>query len=101
MTDRPEYKLDIVFNGRLFNRTVIDQHYRKKHKDISDELILKLVRTLDAENIDPVVTVNDFEYFSIEPVFLQEKAYRLILTVCKKDNYIGVINAFRVRKNRK
>lgn len=38
----------------------------------------------------------EFSYFTVEPVLREEKPYRLILLLCFSDDYLGVINAYRV-----
>lgn len=45
--DRVEYEIqEIKINARLINKVIIDPHV-KKHKDISDQLILSLAQKLD------------------------------------------------------
>lgn len=95
MADRIEYRLSLRINGRLLSRVVIDQHYKLKHPDISDELILKLVKTLDNEDFEVQERKDSLEYFAVEPVWLEGKPYRLVLVLCIEDNYLGVINTFR------
>lgn len=94
---RPEYPLKLTINSRKLSRVVIDQHYRERHSEsITDQLILELVRELDGRNF-PIERVNgEFSYFTVEPVFREDKPYRLILLLCLSDDYLGVINAFRV-----
>ena len=97
MSERPEYPLKITINGRNLNRVVIDQHYRLKHGDsMNDEIILDLVKTLDGKKFPPEKVQGENEYFTVEPVYLFEKPYRVVLVLCLTDNYLGVVNAFRV-----
>lgn len=97
MTKRPEYPLEITINGRDLNRVVIDQHYRLKHGDsMNDEIILELIKTLDGKKFPPEKVQGDHEYFTVEPVYRLEKPYRVILVLCLSDDYLGVVNAFRV-----
>ena len=51
---RNEYKLVLRFNERAIFRVIIDQHYKFAHPEMSDALILELVKLLDKEetNID-------------------------------------------------
>lgn len=42
----------------------------------------------------------DFEYLRVEPVELDDKPYRLVLVLCIHDDYLGVVNAFRVSKGK-
>ncbi|MEK6705461.1 MAG: hypothetical protein AABZ06_06710 [Bdellovibrionota bacterium] len=94
---RREYLLKIEVNGRQFNRVVIDSHYQVKHlKSITDPLILELVKSLNgSESLPEKVLPSGFEIYVDDPVFLGEKPYRLIWTAHPKENYIGIINAFR------
>ncbi len=97
MTERPEYPLKIMLNGRKLSRLVIDQHYRVNHDEsMNDQIILDLVKTLDGKKIPPESVQGEFEYFTVEPVFHLEMAYRVILVLCLTDDYLGVVNAFRV-----
>jgi hypothetical protein len=94
---RPEYPLKITINGRNLNRVVIDQHYRLKHgQSINDEIILDLVKTLDGKKLPPEKILGEYEYFTAEPVYRLEKPYRVVLVLCLTDDYLGVVNAFRV-----
>lgn len=98
MSERPEYPLAITINGRKLKRVVIDQHYRENHSDsMSDEIILGLVQTLDGKKFPPERIQGDFEYFTVEPAYLLDKAYRVILVLCLTDDFLGVVNAFRVK----
>lgn len=98
MEDRPEYPLDIVINNKKLSRVVIDQHYKINHPEMNDELIVELVRTQDGAILNIEEEKGDFQYFSIEPVEYEEKPYRLILLLCIHDDFVGVVNAFRVRR---
>lgn len=99
MSLRPEYPLNITINGRSLNRVVIDQHYRIKHDDsINDKIILDLVMTLDGRKFPLEKVQDEFEYFSVEPVYRLTKPYRVVLVLCLTDDYLGVVNAFRVEE---
>jgi len=98
MSDRNEYPIKIVINERKLNRVVIDQHYHVKHPEINDELILSLVQTLSGGNFPIEEEKDGFEYFAVEPVMSDEKPYRLVLLLYAHDDFLGVINAFRVRR---
>ena len=93
---RREYPYVLTFNGRRFNRVLIDRHYEDNHPDMSDELILELIKAQDGKEQEPAATRNGFWYFKIEDR-CQGKLYRLILTYCEED-FLGVINAFRVKE---
>ncbi|MGK5087030.1 hypothetical protein WDW86_05685 [Bdellovibrionota bacterium FG-2] len=94
---RREYLLKVEVNGRRFNRVVIDDHYQAKHSaSITDQVILELVRSLNGSDSPPeTVLASGFEVYVDEPLFLGDKPYRLVWTTHPKENYIGVINAFR------
>ena len=97
MSTRPEYPLQITFNGRPIFRVVIDQHYRERHgESIDDQLILELVHELDGGQFPVEATRGEFQYFTVEPVFRRAEPYRVILVLCLTDDYLGVVNAFRV-----
>jgi hypothetical protein len=97
---RKEYKTSLKINGKNINSIIIDRHYRIKHKDtVDDGLILELVKKLDNGIFRIEKSNGDFQYFAVEPVYDdRENPYRLVLLLCASDDYIGVINAFRVRK---
>ena len=71
-----------------------------KHKNVSDELILELLKTIDGQQFKIDYTDGVFEYFVAEPVIYQEKPYRLVLLLCIVDDFLGVVNAFRVRRKK-
>lgn len=93
---RREYSVRIVVNERRINKVVIDPHYEEKHSDsITDEVIIKLVKTLDGEIIVPELESPPFAYFTQEKVELEGKFYRLIWLLEDDELYIGVVNAYR------
>jgi hypothetical protein len=94
---RREHLLKIKVNGRSFNAVIIDSHYEIKHsKTVNDSIILRLVKSLEgAEHRPESVLPSGFEIYVTEPVFLDDKAYRLIWTLHPDEDYIGIVNAFR------
>lgn len=94
--ERPEYSLKITVNGRQLNRVVIDQHYKENHSELNDQLILELVKELDGKTYDAEAVRGDFEYFRVEPLEVNTKPHRLIFLLCIGDDFLGVVNAFRV-----
>ena len=100
MSERTEYDFKISINGRVLSHVIIDQHYREKHSEVDDDLILELVKTLDGGNFIIEDEKDGFEYFTVEPVFHEDKPYRLVLVVCIFDDFLGVVNAFRVRRKK-
>jgi hypothetical protein len=95
---RTTYCVSTVLNNKLFTEIIIDQHYKFKHPDINDELILKLVKLLNGLKLTPTVNNKKFAYFVLDPHYLNKKPYRLIITLEEGFDYIGVINAFRVKE---
>jgi hypothetical protein len=95
---RREYPLSIILNKRCFTLVVIDTHYEKKHPEITDQLILELVRHLDGSNIELADESGGFKYFAHE-MYWQSKPYRIVLTYCEED-FLGVINVFRVKEKK-
>jgi hypothetical protein len=98
---RRHYEIDSIFiNDRSISEVVIDSHYENKHTDyIDDNLILILVSQLDGGYELPVDVKDDFSYF-VKVIEVNKKYYRLIWLLENKYNYIGIINAFRVKKGR-
>jgi hypothetical protein len=95
--ERPEYPLRIWLNGRWFRRVIIDPHYREKHGELNDLLILKLLTSLDGEALPTGDLAQGFEYVVAEPVVAMNKPYRLVLAIPDSDDYLGIVNCFRVR----
>jgi hypothetical protein len=93
---RNEYPIRIWINSQRYDRVIIDQHYREKHSEsIDDKLILELVGKLDGELVRIEGVRGQFQY-STEVVMLNERFYRLVLVIDIFENFLGVINAFRV-----
>ena len=95
MNGRRAYVLNLTVNGRQVNEVVIDPHYETKHPDISDALILELVKELDGKEFLPDERDGEWQFFMLDRVEHQGKHYRLVW--CMQDEYrlIGVINCFR------
>lgn len=98
MTERRSYALEVTINGRRIEEVIIDPHYEESHPDISDALILELVKKLDGREFQLEEREDDWEYFMLDRLEHRGKAYRLIW--CMKDGhlFIGVINCFRRKK---
>ena len=95
---RREYSVTLTFNQRTFIKVIIDPHYEEKHSDINDSLILELVKLLDGTEAEAEDETNGFKYFARE-MFWRSKKYRIILTYCEED-FLGVINVFRVKERK-
>ena len=100
MVVRSEYEVSLVINGRHFRRIVIDPHYKERHSELSDELIVKLVKKISGSFFRVEKQDKYFEYFKVEPVFLDFSPYRLIFLLSKRDDFVGIVNAFRVRRKK-
>ena len=93
MTRRSFDISQITINGRIIRRVIVDTHVRK-HKDVTDEVILDLIRQLDHTEQVPDDVKGPFEYFS-SLLFLGEKPYRLVWLLEDLELYVGVITAYR------
>ena len=103
MDERNENAKIIEFNGTVVSRVVIDQHYKENHDDISDELILDMLEfKVNGVPVDPDSETDEdgFRYFKIEQLEFQDRYYRMILLTCKNEDFLGVVNAFRVEKKK-
>lgn len=97
---RNRYDISILFRGIDFNEVIIDQHYTEKHFDVSDWIILELVKCLHNKSVEIKSDNDKFIYFVAEPLFHNYKPYRLIFLLEKENSYIGVINAFRIQEKK-
>ena len=93
---RREYKLSITVNGNRINKVIIDSHYEMKHaSNISDKIILDLVKTLDGERHEPDEVDPPYVYFVKDGIQHLGKRYKLIWLLEDHQIYIGVVNAYR------
>lgn len=99
---RRSYRIrPIVFNGLIYDSVIIDAHYEKKHKDqVSDDLILELVKMLNRDFEEHTDNRDDYFYYT-KVLYLNGKGYRLVWLTQKNETYVGVINAFRDSKGEK
>ncbi len=96
---RREFPFSITVNGLKIETVIIDPHYEEKHSSvINDELILKLVQSLDGEYYDFVDEKSSFKYFVKDDIEVENKLYRLVWLLEDNKIYVGVINAFRSSK---
>lgn len=98
MSERNEYPLRVHINNRILSRVIIDQHYKEKHSNVTDEIILNLVSQISGRIFEIEDEEDSFQYFRVEPIFHKNAPYRMILLLCITDDYLGVINAFRVKR---
>jgi hypothetical protein len=88
----------ITINGRLIRQVIVDTHIRK-HKDITDDVILDLVRQLDHSEQLPEDVKGSYEYFS-SLLYLGKKQYRLVWLLEHMEIYIGVLTAYRDKRKK-
>ena len=90
------YKVSLIVNECFINQIVIDSHYELKHSEsINDQIILNLVLLLNNTYVHPVSVKDEYSYFVTEMI-LATKSYRLVWLYERLENYIGIINAYRV-----
>jgi hypothetical protein len=97
---RRELKIrTITINGRRISKVILDPHV-DKHKDMTDDVILDLVRELDGAEQRPDDTKVPFEYY-VSRIKIYDKQYRLVWPLEDNQLYIGIVTAFRERKRSK
>lgn len=93
---RREYDISIVLNERRIGKVIIDPHFEEKHAEsITDEIILRLVQTLDGSVIEPEDVNPPYVYFARDRIELDGKFYKLVWLLEDNEIYIGVVNAYR------
>ena len=95
MSGRRAYVLRLEVNSRQVNEVVIDPHYQTKHADISDALILELVKRLAGKEFQADERDGEWEFFMLDRIEHQSKQYRLVWCMRDECLFIGVINCFR------
>ena len=71
------YPLNLEVNGYQFSQVDISRHYQVKHSDITDELILELLKLfVDKKTFQPDKLTTD--YFVLEKILYQGKKYKLV-----------------------
>lgn len=99
--NRPEYRLKLTVNEKRITKVIIDQHYAAKHVYLTDPAILEMVKQLDNQ-VFPIEEIHGgFQYFRVEPVYHDGKPHRLVLLLCISDDFLGVVNAFRVPRRQR
>jgi hypothetical protein len=97
---RHEFKIrSIVINGRFISRVLIDQHV-KKHEDITDDVIIDVVREMDGIEQLPDDRKGPYEYFATL-VWHNNKQYRVVWLLEDNELYIGIITLFSDIKRKK
>ena len=93
---RREYGISIVVNRKRITKLIIDPHFEKKHAaSINDDIIIKLVKTLDGEVVEPDQETPPYQYFSRDKIELDGKFYKLVWLLEDDQIYIGIVNAYR------
>lgn len=91
---RLEYIISGIWVNKIFiRRVVIDQHVRK-HRDISDALVLALVNQLHGRNEKAKSIKDGFSYFATK-IVINNKQYKLVWLLEENKVYIGVVTAYR------
>lgn len=83
----------------FISRVLVDDHVRK-HKDVTDDLILDLVKQLDGTDNLPDDVKGNFHYF----VNLLESGgnqYRIVWLFEKGKLYLGVVTVYRDNRRKK
>lgn len=66
---------------------------------MTDELILELVRTLDGKSrLSDDFDDDGFQYFVEGKIMFHKRPFRLIWCIPPSFEYIGVVNAFRIKE---
>jgi hypothetical protein len=77
LQEKITYSLPIEVNDRHFSKVDISQHYKEKHSDITDELILELLKLfVDKRTFQPDKLTTD--YFVLEKILYRDKKYKLV-----------------------
>lgn len=89
----------ITVNGKSISRVLVDDHVRK-HKDVTDDLILDLVKQLDGTDSLPDDVKGEFQYYA--NLFESDgKQYRIVWLLEKGKLYIGVVTVYRDNRRKK
>jgi hypothetical protein len=77
LSETKTYSLSLETNGYSFRQVEISQHYKEKHPDITDELILELLKLfVDKKDFQPDKLTTD--YFVLEKILHLGKKYKLV-----------------------
>ena len=88
----------ITVNGLSIKRIVVDPHV-DKHKDITDDLILDLVRQLDGTDNLPDDVNDNYEYY-VNLLESEGKQYKLVWLLEKGKLYIGILTVYRDKRRK-
>lgn len=89
----------ITVNGKSISRVLVDDHVRK-HKDVTDDLILDLVKQLDGTDSLPDDVKGEFQYY-VNLFESEGKQYKIVWLLEKGKLYIGVVTVYRDNRRKK
>lgn len=96
---RREYTIkEIVINREKITRVIIDSHV-DKHKDITDDVILDLVRLLNDSEQFAEDMKGPFSYYA-NLLILDDLQYKIVWLLEENEIYIGVITVYRDRRSK-
>ncbi len=91
----------LLINNRQITLLEISDHYQKKlgREKITHDLLKEFVKKLDNDRFIPERRKGDWEYYKLEPVYYEDKTYKMIW--CLKDNasLIRIRTCHRTKKN--
>ncbi len=94
--EKKTHALSLEVNGYSFQKVEISWHYQKKHADITDELILELLKLfVDKRTFQPDKLTTD--YFVLEKILHLGKKYKLVWQI-ENDKTFIVVNCYRIKK---
>lgn len=94
--EKKTYALSLKVNGYSFQKVEISRHYQVKHADITDELILELLKLfVDKRTFQPDKLTAD--YFVLEKILHLDKKYKLVWQIENGKTFI-VVNCYRIKK---
>ena len=89
----------IIVNGKSVSRVLVDDDVRK-HKDVTDDLILDLVKQLDGTDSLPDDIKGEFQYY-VNLFESDGKQYKIVWLLEKGKLYIGVVTVYRDNRRKK
>lgn len=98
---RNPYPCDLTINKWKLTRLEISQYYKTKkgREMIDDNLIIKLVKSLNGKTIppDPKKRPGDWDYFTLEPIFDEDDNPYCLVCCHENNSYIwGVVNIYPI-----
>ena len=106
-TNLRPYRIDIVISGQRFTKVEINpliETVKHPNENITDELILYLLKQLDGERVKPEPKrYYKWTYYKFSPLYNWEsKAYKLVWCVADDEpKVIGLMDCYRQRRKDK